>query len=96
MAVRLAAGASELSAAHCWANDEEACRPLPLGLLGRHQGANAAAAAAAVEQLRRRGLPVSDRAIAAGRCFGLEHQGRWFDVGYPEAIALTEAALAGG
>jgi N-acetyl-alpha-D-muramate 1-phosphate uridylyltransferase len=37
-----------------------------------------------------------DRAIAAGRCFGLVHDGAWFDVGYPEAIALTEAALAGG
>lgn len=35
-----------------------------------------------------------DRAIAAGRCFGLVHDGDWFDVGYPEAIALTEAALA--
>jgi MurNAc alpha-1-phosphate uridylyltransferase len=35
-----------------------------------------------------------DRAIAAGRCFGLEHQGQWFDVGYPAAIGLTEAALA--
>jgi MurNAc alpha-1-phosphate uridylyltransferase len=35
-----------------------------------------------------------DRAIAAGRCFGLVHQGQWFDVGYPEAIGLTEAALA--
>ncbi len=37
-----------------------------------------------------------DRAIERGRCFGLVHQGQWFDVGYPEAIALTEAALAGG
>lgn len=37
-----------------------------------------------------------DRAIAQGRCFGLVHEGAWFDVGYPEAIALTEAALAGG
>ena len=37
-----------------------------------------------------------DRAIAAGRCFGIVHDGRWFDVGYPEAIALTEAALASG
>jgi MurNAc alpha-1-phosphate uridylyltransferase len=37
-----------------------------------------------------------DRAIAAGRCFGLVHDGRWFDVGYPEAIALTESALASG
>lgn len=35
-----------------------------------------------------------DRAIARGRCFGLVHQGEWFDVGYPEAIALTEARLA--
>ena len=37
-----------------------------------------------------------DRAITQRRCFGLVHQGQWFDVGYPEAIALTEAALAGG
>ena len=37
-----------------------------------------------------------DRAIASGRCFGLVHHGPWFDVGYPEAIALTEAALARG
>ncbi len=37
-----------------------------------------------------------DRAIAKGRCFGLVHEGDWFDVGYPEAIALTEARLAGG
>lgn len=37
-----------------------------------------------------------DRAIAAGRCFGVVHHGDWFDVGYPEAIGLTEAALAGG
>lgn len=37
-----------------------------------------------------------DRAIAAGRCFGLVHHGDWFDVGYPAAIAMTEAALARG
>lgn len=37
-----------------------------------------------------------DRAIAAGRCHGLVHEGSWFDVGYPAAIALTEAALSGG
>jgi N-acetyl-alpha-D-muramate 1-phosphate uridylyltransferase len=40
-----------------------------------------------------------DRAIAAGRCFGLEHRGLWFDVGYPAAIAETEQKLlehAGG
>ena len=37
-----------------------------------------------------------DRAIAAGRCFGLVHDGAWFDVGYPQAIALTQAALRDG
>jgi N-acetyl-alpha-D-muramate 1-phosphate uridylyltransferase len=37
-----------------------------------------------------------DRAIAAGRCFGMVHHGEWFDVGYPEAIGLTEAWLASG
>lgn len=36
-----------------------------------------------------------NRAIAEGRCFGLIHQGDWFDVGYPEAIGLTEARLRG-
>ena len=35
-----------------------------------------------------------DRAIAGGRAFGLAHQGLWFDVGTPEAIARTEAVLA--
>ena len=37
-----------------------------------------------------------DRAIAQGRCFGLVHAGQWYDVGYPAAIGLTEAALASG
>lgn len=37
-----------------------------------------------------------DRAIAAGRCHGVVHEGDWFDVGYPEAIGMTEARLAGG
>ena len=40
-----------------------------------------------------------DRAIAEGRCFGLVHEGLWFDVGYPAAIAATEKKLreyAGG
>jgi MurNAc alpha-1-phosphate uridylyltransferase len=36
-----------------------------------------------------------DRAIAAGRCFGLVHQGLWFDIGRPENIAKAEAMLAG-
>ena len=35
-----------------------------------------------------------DRAIAAGRCFGLVHKGLWFDVGYPAAISATEQKLA--
>jgi len=35
-----------------------------------------------------------DRAIAAGRAFGVVHQGLWFDVGYPAAIAEAEAVLA--
>ena len=34
-----------------------------------------------------------DRAIAAGRAYGLVHQGLWFDVGTPAAIAKTEAML---
>ncbi len=37
-----------------------------------------------------------DRAIAAGRLFGAAHQGQWFDIGTPQAIAPTEAALNGG
>ncbi len=35
-----------------------------------------------------------DRAIAKRRCYGLVHDGDWFDVGYPEAIGMTEAHLA--
>lgn len=34
-----------------------------------------------------------DRAIAAGRLYGVEHTGRWLHVGTPEAIGLAEAAL---
>lgn len=37
-----------------------------------------------------------DRAIAMGRCTGLVHDGDWFDVGYPAAIAATESALVSG
>lgn len=37
-----------------------------------------------------------DRAISAGRCFGVVHQGLWFDVGTPAAIPKTEAMLADG
>ena len=35
-----------------------------------------------------------DRAIAEGRCMGIMHEGLWFDVGYPAAIAATEKRLA--
>jgi MurNAc alpha-1-phosphate uridylyltransferase len=37
-----------------------------------------------------------NRAIAAGRCYGVVHQGMWFDVGSPAAIPVTEAMLADG
>lgn len=37
-----------------------------------------------------------NRAIAAGRCYGVVHQGLWFDVGTPPAIGRTEAILAHG
>lgn len=35
-----------------------------------------------------------DRAIGQGRAFGAVHQGLWFDVGHPGAIAEAEAILA--
>ncbi len=35
-----------------------------------------------------------ERAIAEKRLFGLVHLGEWYEVGSPEAIAPTEAALA--
>ena len=34
-----------------------------------------------------------DRAIKQGRAFGAVHQGLWFDVGTPQSIPMTEAAL---
>lgn len=37
-----------------------------------------------------------NRAIEAGRAYGVVHQGLWFDVGFPGAIARTEAILADG
>ena len=37
-----------------------------------------------------------DRAIAAGRAYGVVHQGMWFDVGTPAAIVRTEALLVEG
>jgi N-acetyl-alpha-D-muramate 1-phosphate uridylyltransferase len=37
-----------------------------------------------------------DRAIAAGRAFGVVHQGLWCDVGTPAAIAVAEDMLKGG
>ena len=37
-----------------------------------------------------------ERAIAAGRAYGLVHQGLWFDVGTPRAVKQVEAMLADG
>lgn len=37
-----------------------------------------------------------DRAIEEGRLFGVSFTGQWFEVGSPEAIAPTEAALGRG
>ena len=37
-----------------------------------------------------------NRAIAAGRAYGLSHPGLWFDVGTPDAIPAAEAMIAGG
>jgi MurNAc alpha-1-phosphate uridylyltransferase len=37
-----------------------------------------------------------NRAIEAGRAYGVVHQGLWFDVGTPSAIPMTEAVLADG
>lgn len=37
-----------------------------------------------------------ERAIAAGRAYGIVHQGLWFDVGTPAAVGRTEAMLADG
>jgi N-acetyl-alpha-D-muramate 1-phosphate uridylyltransferase len=34
-----------------------------------------------------------DRQIAAGRAFGIVHQGRWCDVGNPAGIVEAEAML---
>ncbi len=37
-----------------------------------------------------------DRAIAEGRLYGISHGGLWFEVGAPQMIAPTEAALQRG
>lgn len=37
-----------------------------------------------------------DRAIAEGRLYGISHSGLWFEVGAPQMIAPTEAALQRG
>ncbi|WP_336966040.1 nucleotidyltransferase family protein [Sphingobium aquiterrae] len=37
-----------------------------------------------------------NRAIAAGRAYGVSHQGLWFDVGTPQAIPVVEADLRHG
>jgi MurNAc alpha-1-phosphate uridylyltransferase len=35
-----------------------------------------------------------NRALAAGRLYGIRHDGTWLHVGTPDAIALAERALA--
>lgn len=35
-----------------------------------------------------------DKALAAGRVFGVEHRGLWMHVGTPEALASAEAAMS--
>ncbi len=37
-----------------------------------------------------------NRAIEAGRLYGVSHQGSWFDVGTPQAIPVVESVLANG
>ncbi|HSM53318.1 MAG TPA: nucleotidyltransferase family protein, partial [Erythrobacter sp.] len=37
-----------------------------------------------------------NRAIEEGRLYGISFTGQWFEVGTPEAIAPTEAALRRG
>jgi MurNAc alpha-1-phosphate uridylyltransferase len=37
-----------------------------------------------------------DRAIAAGRAFGMVHEGLWFDIGRPESIRQAERMLKAG
>lgn len=37
-----------------------------------------------------------NRAIEAGRLYGVAHQGLWFDVGTPQAIPVVESVLAHG
>lgn len=37
-----------------------------------------------------------NRAIEAGRLYGVSHQGLWFDVGTPRAIPIVESMLAHG
>ena len=35
-----------------------------------------------------------NRAIGEGRCYGVSHQGLWFDVGTPQAIPVVEDVIA--
>ncbi len=35
-----------------------------------------------------------DRALEAGRCFGVRHDGMWMHVGTPEALAAAEVAMS--
>ncbi|WP_073955299.1 nucleotidyltransferase family protein [Thalassospira sp. TSL5-1] len=38
---------------------------------------------------------IYDRALESGRCYGLVHDGRWFHIGTPDALADAERTLAG-
>ncbi|MEO6041513.1 MAG: nucleotidyltransferase family protein [Croceibacterium sp.] len=79
----------------------------PNGRLARRQGEHASYVFTGIQLVAKRLLreapegPFStnvlwDRAIAEGRVYGVRHEGQWFEVGTPDAIAPTEAALAGG
>ncbi len=79
----------------------------PMGhLTGREEGHSAPFAFASVQIVHPRvfvNLPpdpfsmklLFDRAEAAGRLFGLNHDGEWFHVGTPAALREAEAFLAG-
>jgi MurNAc alpha-1-phosphate uridylyltransferase len=40
--------------------------------------------------------PLFDRAVEAGRLYGLRLEGVWMHVGTPEAIKAAEAAIVAG
>lgn len=79
----------------------------PDGRLRRRAGASAPYVFVGVQLLHERlfdGAPTGafslnilyDRALAAGRLFGLVHEGGWFHVGTPQQLAAADQTLAGG